>query len=142
MVTRQQFVVEARKWLGTPFMHQGRTRGRGVDCVGLVLSVMHDLHLNRWWADAECSVYPRFPVGRRVHEMCQERLTEKPIAQRQPGDVLTLRNPVAPCHMAIVTDKGILHAYGAQTIHKVVEHALSDKWLKRVEGCFAIPGLT
>ena len=38
--TRTDVVAAAREWLGTPFHHQARLRGVGVDCVGLVIGVI------------------------------------------------------------------------------------------------------
>jgi len=38
-------VAEARKWLGTPFRHQGRSREHGVDCIGLIMQVAVDMGL-------------------------------------------------------------------------------------------------
>ncbi|MFZ1680734.1 MAG: peptidase P60, partial [Rhizobiaceae bacterium] len=34
---RRIVVAEAERWIGTPYRHQGSTRGVGCDCLGLVL---------------------------------------------------------------------------------------------------------
>ena len=34
---RDSIVAEARTWLDTPYLHQGRRKGHGVDCLGLVI---------------------------------------------------------------------------------------------------------
>ena len=138
MATRAQVVAEARKWLGTPFQHQGRRRGLGVDCVGLVLCIMYDLGINDWLDDFR--VYSSQPVGHEVFDVCMERLNAKPVEQRQPGDVLCFRVPESPSHVGMVTDAGIIHAYNGGR-RQVVEHGLDSKWLKRVAGCFSIPGV-
>jgi hypothetical protein len=44
-VRPEALVAEARRWLGTPFRHQGRIRGEGVDCIGLVLEPARALGL-------------------------------------------------------------------------------------------------
>ena len=150
MITRQQFVSEARKWIDTPFQHQGRQRGLGVDCVGLVLCVMRDLGLNAWVDLAEYRSYAAQPVGNAVLEACKSRLLEKPLAMRQPGDVLVFRVPVAATHIGIVSGRGIIHALNsgrrfrrmANLVGRVVEHGLDAKWLERAAGCFSIPGIT
>lgn len=139
MATRAQIVAEARKWIDTPFQHQGRLRGLGVDCVGLVLCVMRDLRLHDWVDDFRA--YSPQPVSRMVFEICTERLHAKPVAERLPGDVLCFRVPEAPVHVGFVTDIGIIHAYNGGK-RKVVEHGLGQKWLKRIEGCFSIPGVS
>ena len=35
----QTMIDEAREWIGTPFVHQGRTKGQACDCLGLVIAV-------------------------------------------------------------------------------------------------------
>jgi hypothetical protein len=144
MVHRAEVVAKAREFLDTPFHHQGRTRGRGLDCVGLVLCVGGELGL--------CDVggvpihvhlyanYPAQPFGRIVHNECMRRLVIKwlydparirdqgaapPLELLDPGDVLTMRNPKIPTHTAIVGSLSahagdsyltIIHAYpGAAT---------------------------
>lgn len=39
MINPQHIVDEARSWVGTPFRHQARIKGLGVDCVGLLVGV-------------------------------------------------------------------------------------------------------
>jgi len=36
---RAEIVAEARSWIGTPYLHQGRIKGVGVDCAMLLLEV-------------------------------------------------------------------------------------------------------
>lgn len=36
---RAEIVAEARSWVDTRFLHLGRVKGAGVDCIGLVISV-------------------------------------------------------------------------------------------------------
>jgi hypothetical protein len=170
MITRQQIVNEARKWVGTPFQHQGRTRGKAVDCVGLVLSVADNLTLSDVqgmpFLRSDYLNYGPQPVGRFVHTECVRRLRTLALVDAQgnlvmlpgsgpaihaggrrqilnPGDILTLRAPTVPCHVAIITDLmgglGIIHAYSP--VAKCVEHTLSTKWLKRIEGVFEFPGV-
>lgn len=140
MVNRNQVVLEARKWVGTPFQDKGRLRGLGVDCVGLILCVMRDLRLNDW-VD-EFKVYSRQPVGRVAFDLCAERLIQKPIDKLWLGDVLCLRSPIAPVHFGFVSDVGIIHAYAAGKRREVKEHTLGKNWIDRIEGCFSIPGVS
>ncbi len=147
MVTRKQIVTEARKWINTPFRHQGRMPGIGVDCVGLVLCVIRDVGLGDWLG--EFSVYPPQPVNGLVHQTCCARLRQKDISKVAPGDILTLRVPETPSHVAIVTDLGgklgMIHAYAGGATRRrparVVEHLLDQKWRKRIAGVFEFPGV-
>lgn len=159
MATRAQIVTCAREYVGTPFRHQGRQRGKAVDCVGLLVCVAHDLNLLDVHGvpvlRTDYRNYSAQPVDGFVHEECGRRLIHKPfdaaggLGRILPGDVLTIRLPVIPCHTAIVTSLqgglGIVHAYSS--IGRVVEHVLNMqwlegnvKWLKGVAGVFEFPG--
>ena len=61
MALLSDIVDQARGYLGTPFLHQGRTR-HGLDCVGLVIRVAHDLGLS----DYDIDHYARAPSGRMM----------------------------------------------------------------------------
>ena len=45
MITKEDVVREAKTWLGTPFHHQGRLKGVGVDCAGVIVCVAKELKL-------------------------------------------------------------------------------------------------
>jgi len=145
---RQQIVAKAREYVGTRFQHQGRLKGFACDCVGLPLMVGDELGLVDRNGKAFCKFdnanYGPQPLDRFVHEEAQRRLIEKPIDQMKPGDLITLRVPDTPCHVAIVSSLqgglGMIHAY--VVTGRVVEHVLDKKWLKRIEGCFEFPGTT
>ena len=62
MVLRSDILCEARRWIGTPYRHQGSCRGAGCDCLGLVRGVWRAIHgtepeapppYNRDWAEAD-----------------------------------------------------------------------------------------
>ncbi len=42
-VTRAAVVREALEWIGTPFQHAQHCKGRGCDCIGLVIGVFQRL---------------------------------------------------------------------------------------------------
>ena len=37
-------IAEARRWVGTPYLHQASTRGAGCDCLGLARGIWRALH--------------------------------------------------------------------------------------------------
>lgn len=147
MLTRELIVSTAREYLKTPFKHQGRIKGHSCDCVGLPLMVGEELHAidktGMPFLKYDNANYSGQPLDRHVHEECQRRLVEKPVEEMADGDVITLRVPSVPCHVAIVSSvKGaryMVHAYAGSGM--VVEHILSPKWRARIEGCFSFPGV-
>lgn len=141
-------VRRARVYLGTPFLHQGRILGRGVDCVGLVLSVAEDLALvdvaGRPFKRDDYTNYGRQPLERFVHDECLARLEkiERPLELRD-GDIVSMRVPHLPTHTAFIALRSgveyTIHAYEGS--NGVVEHILSLPWRRRIVGAFRFPGV-
>jgi hypothetical protein len=151
---RYRIMEQARQYLGTPFQPQGRLKGVALDCVGLPLCVAEDLGLvDRAGVPMLKSDYRNYspqPLNGFVHDECVRRLFQHNVGELQVGDVLTLRVPRVPCHVAIVSEFcGILHmvhAYEGYATKKLpqgrcVEHVLTDKWRARIEGAFSFPGV-
>ncbi len=133
MVTRQQVVDEARTWIGTRWQHQGRLKGVGVDCAGLVVCVMRAVGLHA----ADVVGYPRRPDGSLLDVV---RDQTEPTADWLPGDVVVLEWDTDPCHLAILTSPtSIIHAHAMARC--VIEHDLDANWLKAVTCVRRVPGV-
>jgi hypothetical protein len=149
MITRDQIVAAARGYLGTPFQDKGRRKGQGMDCVGLILCVCHDLGLDdRHGAPVTANLYHDYsgqPAGMFVQQSVAKHLVAKAVPAMQPGDVVTLALPSAPCHVAFVGARGtqltLIHAYSGGGA-KVMENDITPQWKRRIKGCFSIPGVT
>ncbi len=140
MVTRAQVVAEARGWLGTPFEHQGRVQGAGVDCIGLLIGVAQSLGLTQF----DVTGYARAPSDGLLQGGCREHLQPVQLASAQPGDVLLMRFKREPQHVGLVADYvhgglSVIHSY--QGAGGVVEHRLDALWLRRVVSVWRIPGV-
>lgn len=135
-------VAEARKWLGTPYVHQASVQGVGTDCLGLLRGVWRALHgsepvtipaYTRDWAEAE-GREELIEAGNRWLLPCGADIAE--------GDVLVFRMRTGSIakHLGIVSSAGpsaaFIHAY---TGHGVVESPLSDPWLRRIAARFVFP---
>ncbi len=122
--------------IGTPFHHQGRVPGRGLDCVGLVLVIARDLGLTAF----DCTSYPREPRPALLFAHARQAgFVEKPLTRAAGGDVLVMRFFEDPCHVAIATEglAGIIHACARRG--RVIEHRLDRRWRRRITGCLAFP---
>ena len=128
-VTGQDVVAEARRWLGTPWRHQARLRGVGVDCGGLVVCVAQALGLP---VQDHAPGYARLPDGVSLRACVESQCTRIP--ELEPGAVLLMRWADAPQHLAIVSTLperfGIIHAWAG--IRRVVEHGLTAEWQGRI----------
>lgn len=149
MITRDQVVAAARRWVGTPFADKGRRIGQGLDCVGLVLCVASELGLvdknDVPFTPEMYNDYSSQPAGNFVHLTCHKHLVAKGLPAMRPGDVVTMAIPSAPCHVGIVglDSTGIytlIHAYAGGG-SKCIEHEISASWQRRIMGCFSLPGI-
>jgi cell wall-associated NlpC family hydrolase len=143
MTTRQAVVAAARKWIDTPFHHQARLKGVGVDCVGLVIGVARELGLVS--AGFDVDAYPRVPDGRSLMHLTDLHMTR--LAGKdamQPGDVVVVSFDKDPQHLGILADYrhgglSIVHAAG-QT-GRVIETRLMFSHSMKFVAAYSLPGI-
>lgn len=136
MIPRAAVVNEARLWLGTRWQHQGRIRGVGVDCIGLIGGVALAVGVPQapaWAADESCAGYGRKPDPAMLLLACQKYLL--PVPRHEPpalADILVMSFADEPQHFALVsqTPDYIIHAYAKS--RRVVEHRMDAEWRGRV----------
>ena len=110
-------VAIARRYIGTPFHHQGRVPGVGLDCVGVLICVARDLGLVT--PDFDVTGYHRQPDGHELMRHLSAHL--EPVAQTdmQPGDIVCVAFDKHPQHVGIVGD--YRHG-GLSIIHAASKH--------------------
>lgn len=115
MTTRTDIVECAREFLGTPFHHQARLKGVGVDCAGLCIGVARKFGLiDPAW---DITGYDRNPNGHTLMAACLQQLDPVDWDLMQPGDVIMVRFDTHPQHLGILGDYrhgglSIIHASG------------------------------
>lgn len=140
-IARKRIVEVAKTWLKTPYQHQGRRKGRGIDCIGLV-----------WGIGAELGVeaviphnYSASPSGDLVLQGCDKYLL-KPEDQtrRLPGQVLILWgfDRETPQHFAVLGGEPhkmtMIHAFSKRG--EVVEEVIDNFWARRFVALYEFPG--
>ena len=136
-------VAEARRWIGTPYVHQAAARGAGTDCLGLLRGVWGALY------GAEPETVPAYTQdwaepgnNEELWQAARRWLVEVPGHELMPGDVLLFRMRAGSIakHLGIVSAAGqearFIHAY---TGHGVIESPLSAPWLRKVAARFEFP---
>lgn len=125
----ERILMAARECLGTPFRHQGRVPGVGLDCAGVAVHVARRLGL----AVQDVSGYGPTPA----HGQLEAALDRQPALRRvepvdrRPGDLLVLHFGGDPQHLAVLTDgETIIHAY--ESVGICCEHRLSRAWASRI----------
>jgi len=135
-MTGADIVTEARRHLGTKFVHQGRVPGLALDCAGLVVVVAKACGVEIMDAKG----YGRNPNGALEAVIAAQSCVDLvPVADRQPGDVLTMRFGREMQHLAIFAGDTIIHSYEAAG--KVCEHTLDAMWAKRIVSAYRFKGL-
>jgi NlpC/P60 family putative phage cell wall peptidase len=136
-VTGMDVVRTARTWLGTPYHHQGRLKGVGVDCAGLVIGVAQELALSTF----DIAGYAIRPVGNSLRRIC---VAQMQCVEREAiglGDIVLFAFDAHPGHLGILTEsEQIIHAYLPR--RQVVEHRLDPVWWSKVVALFRLPGVS
>ena len=136
MATGLDVVRVARTWLCTPYHHQGRVKGAGVDCAGLLVGVAKELGLS----DFDVTGYSGRPNGDSLTRVCQEQMTLITLEQLTPGDVLLFKFEAHAGHLGIfIGDNTLIHSYMPR--RRVVEHSLDARWWSLVAGQYRLPGV-
>lgn len=135
-----ELIVQARMLVGTPFVHQGRSR-HGVDCIGLLkLSASNaGLDLEAASGLADRAIYQRAP-SRLLLDRTQLACTR--VKTPEPGLLVLFRFPhiSVPQHFGVLTErKTLVHADAKQL--RVVEHNYSGMWLRLTHSFWRLPGV-
>lgn len=125
-------VATAREYLGTPYLHQGRVKGLGVDCLGLLICVGRELEFLP--ASFDKQDYTTQPDPVEFLAGLEREMWAIEIHEARPGDVLLLASHGVATHVAFKTDRGILHAYAPAG--RVVEHGLRAQFATAVRRAF------
>lgn len=143
MPNHNDVLTEARSWIGTPFHHQARLKGHGVDCAQLIVGVGQALGLIGEYP-REYVRYGRTPRPDYMRARLEEFMDQISEAEAVPGDVLWMGwRQGLPMHLGILTEhqgRGILHAYSEA--ERVVETRLDDGMLKMVDSWWRYRGVT
>lgn len=90
----------ARRWIGTPYHHQARLPGVGLDCIGLLICAARELgHVP---PDFNITGYRRVPDGHSLLRHLREHLAEIEQAEMAPGDYVCIAFDKHPHHVGII----------------------------------------
>lgn len=136
-------VNEARRWIGTPYVHQGAQLGAGCDCLGLICGVWRGVigpepekppAYSQDWSEVSGT--------EALWAAALRHLNVKALGDAASGDVLLFRmcDGAVAKHLGIQAEIGagptFIHAYAG---HAVVESALSAPWKRRIVARFSFP---
>lgn len=128
----------ARKYLGVPFRHRGRS-ATGLDCAGLGVLAYRDCGIDV----PDLRAYGREPYRNGLMEALQAALGDPVDGGPLPGDVVVMRFDKDPHHVALIAQAPYadqLTMIHADSMHgRVVEHRLSEDWRARIVAVYRRP---
>lgn len=136
-MTRAEIQAALRPLVGTPFHHQGRQPGVGLDCIGVVVAVGRAVGM----PIKDRTDYGGQPVSGLLQRELDAQWVRLPgIKHARPGDILLMRFAREPQHVAVLTDRRtIIHCY--EHIGYCCEHRLAGVWQARIVRAYTWPGI-
>lgn len=134
-----RIIVEARKFIGTPYRHQASCAGAGCDCLGLVRGVWRAVYgtepevplpYERGWA---------LSIGdETLRDAARRHMIEIDAGDYQGGDVLLFRwrHVLAARHLGIATSPNhMVHAHEGAVVTEIP----LGLWRKKIAYAFRFP---
>lgn len=141
-MTPETIVSAARAALDTPFKHEGRTAGVGLDCAGLLVHVSREVGAD----PLDRSGYARMPTNGQLEETLQANvdagiLVRVPVQELQAGDffLMRFRNEKASRHLGICAGDTMIHAWAV--VRKVCEHRIDASWKASIVRVYRFAGV-
>lgn len=142
MTPRAAIVAAARRWVGTPYLHQASLIHVGCDCLGLVRGV---------WRDAigeeperpppYAPVSSDAPGVEALLDAAHRHFDAIDIRDFREGDIVVFRfrEHLPARHLGIATSRThMIHAHSGAS---VAEAPIGAHWRKRIAAAFAFPGV-
>ena len=126
-------ISEVRSYIGTPWMHQGRIKGVGVDCIGLTIIMARAAGAV---PESEIAMLPSnyglIPVQRNplLRRTIEQHMVHVDRSEVLVGDILLGAWRNYPTHLLIVSNK-VKNTLSAAPPFNVI-HAQNDPWASRV----------
>ena len=136
-----RIVALAEGWIGTPYRHQGATKGVGCDCIGLIRGIWRELHGEE---PEEVPAYAPDWAERSGEDRLMDAARRLfghplPLDEAGPGDVLLFRwrPDCAAKHAGILAGpQHFIHAYEQSAVARSV---LVPSWRRRIAAVHRFP---
>lgn len=130
---RQDFVNEIRSYIDTPFKHQGRLPGVGIDCAGVVICASKKLGQEF----EDLTNYKLRPSQDDIlKKIIKSGFYDVELENIKIGDLLLMSYENNIQHIAVVSNLNPTYIIHAVTNKKVIEHRLTDGWKDKIRRCF------
>jgi cell wall-associated NlpC family hydrolase len=129
-----RILTSARQWIGTPWRHNQKCKGHGVDCVRFIEAVFKD---DLGYQFGNIDKYARIPEDDALLMFLEDNglLKQIPLTDIQSGDLLLFRLGEIPYHLGISNGTGMIHA---DSNHGVIEVDSLGRMEKRLIASFQV----
>jgi NlpC/P60 family putative phage cell wall peptidase len=141
-MTRADIVAAARRWRGTPYVHQASLIHVGCDCLGLVRGVWRDVVGKE--PETAPAYTPDWTEALRAETLldaAHRHFRVATLSEFREGDVLLFRfrEHLPAKHLGIaISTTHMIHAHAGAC---VAEIAIGPHWRKTLVAAFAFPGI-
>lgn len=140
---RDDFIAEARSWIGTRWVHQACVKGIGADCIGLIAGVASALgstEATLFLTSPNWRNYGRHPAPSFMFGVCDQLMDRIAIDNSIRADVLIFRCGSHPMHFGIIAEGDtMIHSW--MVARRVCEHRINAAWRSRIERAYRIRGI-
>ncbi len=145
MTTRAEVIADARALIGTPYLHQARLPGVGIDCLGVPIVVARQRGMVTEAFDI--NGYGKFPDGTMVAkaDAYMTRITQD---EMREADCVVVMFDSDPQHFGILVPYrhgGLAMVHASSTHKKVIETRLlfgKDVRAMKFVAAYRLPGIT
>lgn len=142
---RAQIIAAAHSWLGTPYHHQARVKGIGVDCAQLMAGIAIEAGLIAHDTVLPQDYSPEWHLHNRDEQLIEHLVrfgcVQKPVEETEPGDIIGFKIGRAVGHLGLMLENDqFIHAQCMSDPKQVVLNSLSAEWKKRHTVTFSFPG--
>ncbi|MGL6339820.1 MAG: NlpC/P60 family protein [Waterburya sp.] len=131
MDSQDLIVSNARDWLGTPWRHNQRAKGVGVDCVQFAIASVEALGVD---VGSQFNYY-RIPQGNSLKDYLDRLPNLRITSEISKGNLLLFRIAGVPHHIAIATSPTtMIHASNNLG---VVEHSIGA-WMRKISAIYEV----
>jgi NlpC/P60 family putative phage cell wall peptidase len=139
-----QVVSEARRWIGTPYLHQATVCGAGTDCLGLIRGIWRAVIGQEPMTPPAYTMDWSEPSGEELLMLAADQclLRKNDRSDLSTGNVVLfrMRDGSVAKHLGIISvlhpNAKFIHAY---TGYGVVESTLSEPWMRRIVATYCFP---
>lgn len=135
-----KIVEKAREWIKTPFHEQGRHKGIGCDCIGLIIGIAKEIGAisltGKQWDECDVLKYDTDKDSTIMLELLPKHfpITKTPF---EVGNILLIEVMPNQYHLCLITNETPLKIiHSCNSLGVVTEHKIIPNWKEKIKNIF------